>query len=143
MRGILLGMRAYSLDLRERIVAAVREGHSLRTVARRFAVSAASVSRYGSRLERAHTLAPRPVPGARPRLGAATLSALQEHVQQRPDTTVTELHAWLRQEHPAAGTSVSRATVHRALIRAGFTYKKSRWSPPNETRPSAPPGGTP
>ncbi len=39
-------MRAYSLDLRERIVAARQEGQSEKQVADRFGVSEATVTRY-------------------------------------------------------------------------------------------------
>jgi len=41
--------RAYSLDLRERVVSAVAEGESCRTVAARFKVSVASVVKWSQR----------------------------------------------------------------------------------------------
>jgi transposase len=41
--------RAYSLDLRERVVAAVAEGESCRAVAARFKVSVASVVKWSQR----------------------------------------------------------------------------------------------
>jgi len=125
-------MRAYSVDLRERIVAAAKTGHSLRTVAQQFSVSAASVSRYIQQQKQRQTLAPKLPPGAKQRLSGEVLAALLCQVEQHPDQTVTELHQWLQMVHPA--TRVSRATVHRALVRAGITYKKSRWSPVNAMR---------
>jgi putative transposase len=135
-------MRAYSVDLRERIAAAAeQENSSVRAVARQFGVSAATVSRYARQKRQQQTLAPKRPPGGKRRLEEATLAALLQQVEQQPDQTLTELHAWLGQHYPAV--SVSRATVHRALVGAGLTYKKRRWSPPSEMRRSAPPGGRP
>lgn len=131
-------MRAYSVDLRSRIVAAVQEGHSLRSVAVRFSVSAASVSRYVAQHQRQQSLAPKPSPGAKRRLDGAVLSALLERLSDKPDQTLEQLHRWLKDEHPA--NSVSRATLHRTLLRAGLTYKKSHWLPQSEMKPSALPG---
>ncbi len=53
---------AYSLDLRERIVATVKEGVKQLEVAERFRVSLSSVERY-VRLERQGTLRAKPPPG--------------------------------------------------------------------------------
>lgn len=131
-------MRAYSLDLRERIVAAVEQGHSVRSVAQRFAVSPATVSRYVHYKQQRDTLAPKKSPGSRQRLDAATVAALVAQVAEKPDQTLSELHAWLTELYPNA--RVSRATVHRALVRAGLTYKKRHWSLPNAMTRSEPPG---
>jgi len=134
-------MKAYSVDLRERIVAAAGQGHSVRTVARQFSVSPATVSRYVHYKQQRHTLAPKKSPGSKQRLDAATVAALVAQVERKPDQTITELHAWLKEHYP--DTAVSRATVHRALVRAGLTYKKEHWLPASETRISGPPGGNP
>ena len=135
-------MRPYSVDLRERIAAAAAQpGHSVRSIARQFSVSAATVSRYARQKRQQQTLAPKRRPGGKRRLDEATLAALIRQVEQQPDQTITELHAWLGQQHPRL--TVSRATVHRALIRAGLTYKKRRWSLPSEMKKSAQPGEKP
>src|SRR3954469_5864717 len=52
-----LGMRAYSMDLRERIVAAVDAGLPQAQAAERFGVSLRSVERYLSRRRRSGSLA--------------------------------------------------------------------------------------
>jgi transposase len=135
-------MRPYSVDLRERIAAAAAEpGHSVRTIAQQFSVSAATVSRYSRQKQQQQSLAPKRAPGAKRRLDTVTLAALIHQVEQKPDQTVTELHAWLQQQHP--DVRVSRATVHRALIRAGLTYKKRHWSLPSEMNKSARTGERP
>src|SRR4051794_25603124 len=88
-----LGMRAYSMDLRERIVAAVDAGLSQRQAAERFEVSLRTVERYLSRRRRSGSLAAteqrhRPEPKVRrqlqawlpARLDAAADATLAEHV---------------------------------------------------------------
>jgi transposase len=134
-------MKAYSVDLRERIVAAAQQGDSVRDVALRFAVSPATVSRYVHHKQRRGTLAPKTSPGSRQRLDAATVAALVTQVAHKPDQTVRELHAWLEERHP--DVRVSRATIHRTLVRSGLTYKKRRWSLPNAMTRSGPPGESP
>src|SRR4051794_30530217 len=52
-----LGMRAYSMDLRERIVAAIDAGLTQRQAAERFEVSLRTVERYLSRRRRSGSLA--------------------------------------------------------------------------------------
>ena len=127
-------MRPYSLDLRERIVAAVQAGQNQSEVARRFALSASSVSRYVAQQNRCQNLAAKLPPGARRRLDESTLAALTERVQKQPDATLLEHQQWLHEEHRL---DVSIATLHRSLLRAGFTHKKSQWLRLSETKPSA------
>src|SRR3954470_9155390 len=88
-----LGMRAYSMDLRERIVAAVDAGLNQAQAAERFEVSLRSVERYLSRRRRSGSLAateqrrgpgpkvPRQLQAWLPaRLDAAADAPLAEHV---------------------------------------------------------------
>jgi transposase len=58
--------RAYSLDLRERVVAAVAAGASCRAVAKRFSVSVASVVKWSQRARATGSLAAAKVGGRRP-----------------------------------------------------------------------------
>ena len=61
--------RAYSLDLRERVVAAVADGLSRRAVADRFGVSVvASVVKWSQRLRATGSVAAKPMGGRRPSL---------------------------------------------------------------------------
>jgi transposase len=116
-------MRPYSVDLRERIVQAVVEGASVRSVAQRFAVSAPTVSRYVAKQKREATLQPKTPPGAKKRLSPDQLTALENALQDQPDATLVERCLWLEKEH---GVSISVATVHRVLVDLGYTYKKRR-----------------
>jgi transposase len=58
--------RAYSLDLRERVVAAVSAGESCRSVATTFKVSVASVVKWSQRFRSEGSPAARRVGGHRP-----------------------------------------------------------------------------
>jgi transposase len=94
-------MRAYSLDLRERVLsAALRRDHTILEAVRLFGVSAAFVNRV--------------LPLHRSRSGHRPAAA-------KNDATLGELR-----EHPArrARVSVSEATVSRALTKLGLPRKK-------------------
>lgn len=132
-------MHAYSLDLRKRIVDAVNAGQSHQEVAKRFSLSRASVSRYVQLSKVRPSLAPKPLPGAKRRIPEIVMASLVERIAARPDTTLVEHQSWLLEQHHL---TISLATVHRALCRSGFTYKKSRWLPPNETKTNGLPGVT-
>src|SRR5262245_10193828 len=58
--------RAYSLDLCERVVAAVANGQSCRAVADRFGVSVASVVKWSQRFRATGSAAAKPMGGRRP-----------------------------------------------------------------------------
>jgi transposase len=74
-------MHAYSLDLGQRVVAAVQSGLSQRAAAERFAVSTAAVSRYlRQHRERGGDLSPKPIPGRARGIPIAALAALEEHL---------------------------------------------------------------
>jgi transposase len=113
--------RAYSLDLRERVVAAVLHGLSCRAVAVRFDVSVASVVKWAQRARETGSPAARPMGGKRPYLLAGQRSWLLARLDEKPDLT---LHTLLR-ELGARGVTVSCDTLWRFLRREGFSFKKS------------------
>ena len=61
-------MKAYSLDLREKIVESVKKGVPKSETARRFGVDRATVKRYCKQLDERGTLEPRKAPGKAPKL---------------------------------------------------------------------------
>jgi transposase len=116
-------MKAYSLDLRERIVAAVAEGVSKAEAARRFSVDLSTVKRYVRRAA-AGILAPRRSPGRPRRIGPEQEPALVAQVERRADADLAEhCRAWAAEQ----GAAVSRATMSRALARAGLARKNLGW----------------
>jgi transposase len=68
-------MRAYSVDLRKKIVESVRRGISKSETARRFGVNRSTVKRYLKRLDEGGPLAPNPRPGKRPKLDHGLLTS--------------------------------------------------------------------
>lgn len=115
--------KPYSLDLRERIVAYVEAGHSARAAARVFGVSASTAVRLAAASRRHGGLAPKRqgrAPGTVGKL-APHRAFLLEIVAAEPDITLQELAGALLQ---AEGVRVQLSSLHRALRRAGWSYKK-------------------
>ena len=86
-------MRAYSLDLRERILAAV-DAHdgSIRWIARIVRVSTSFLVRWLPRRRATGTLAPKPHRGGPPpALGPDDWERLAALVRQQPDATLEQL----------------------------------------------------
>jgi transposase len=129
-------MKAYSLDLRQRIVAAVEGGQSKAEVARRFVVSYATVVRYITSWFREGDLTPRTSPGRPAHLDADDLAALEAQVTADPDATLAE-HAttWAQ----GGGRAVSQWTIGRAVRRLELTREKSPCERPSKTRTCARP----
>ena len=132
-------MRAYSTDLRERIVRVVAEGRPLREAARRFGVSVSAVKRYVVRQHQTGSLERSPIPGCPRQIGPDQEAILRARLEEAPDATVLEHGAWWA-EHQ--GQELSETTMWRAMRRLGWTHKKSRWLPVSATRRRGPPGGT-
>ena len=115
--------RPYSTDLRQRIVAYVEAGHSCRAAARLFAVSASTAVRLAAAQRERGDLAPKPqgrAPGTAGKL-AAHRAFLLEVIRAEPDITLKELAGALAEAH---GLRVQLSSLHRALRRAGYSYKK-------------------
>jgi transposase len=112
-------MRAYSNDLRERIVAAVGRGdYPLRQLAHLFSVSLSFLVRLLQRQRRTGSVQPQPhAGGPTPKLDAAAHARLLALVHDQPDATLAELRDRL-------GVSCSLMTIARALQRHRITRKK-------------------
>ena len=119
-------MRAYSVDLRERVADAVLvEGLTWATVARRFRLSLASVGRFVRARRTGRSLNPRHPPGRPRRLeGAEKLDAVRAQLAAEPDLTLEERCERLRQPH---GLRVSAPTLSRLLRRGlGWSHQKNQ-----------------
>jgi transposase len=127
-------MKAYSLDLRQRVLAAVDGGMPRAQVAVTYAVSLATIKRLLARRRAGDDLAPRTSPGRRRTIACQQETALWAQLAAHPDATV-ETHA--RLWNAARGGAVSAWTVGRAIRRLGWTRKKRHWQPPSGTRPPA------
>jgi transposase len=118
-------MRAYSTDLKERLVRAVAEGQPMREAARRFNVAVNTVKRAVVQARETGSLERKPIPGCPRRIGAEQEAALRTRLEAAPDATVLEHCAWWA-EH--SGQPLSEATMWRAIRRLGWTHKKDTGS---------------
>jgi transposase len=116
-------MDAYSLDLRTRVLAACDAGRKTKQVAQQFSVSPAWVRRLKQRRREEGSIAPRPIPGGRPKLDESQRAKLSEFVQQKPDATLGELRQRLAEE---LQVRISIGALWETLRRMNFTFKKSR-----------------
>jgi transposase len=133
-------MRAYSTDLRERIVRVVADGRPMREAARRFGVSVSAVKRYVVRQQETGSLQRKPIPGCPRRMSKEQEGILQARLEEAPDATVLEHCAWWA-EHQ--GQQLSETTMWRAMRRLGWTHKKRHWQPASATRRRGRLGGRP
>lgn len=130
-------MRATSLDLRQRAVAAVHAGHAKRQVATWFGVDRSTLNRY-LRLEASGSLAAKPLPGRAPRISPDQHDDLVRQLHLHPAATLAE-HC--RRWEAVHGVTISIATMSRAIRRVGWTRKKGQWQPANGTSRHELPGG--
>jgi transposase len=122
-------MKAYSLDLREKIVESVKKGVPKSETARRFGVHQATVKRYCKRLDERGTLEPSKAPGKAPKLDEKAMRLLAQDLEERPWATHSQRIEFLS---AAVGMRVSEATLCRAVKRLLHSRKKDPEQPPNE-----------
>ena len=122
--------KALSLDLRNRVLAAVGAGASHRKAAARFGVSAASVSRWRA-LERLQGDARPGALGGDRRSGRVEAQAalILRLVEETPDITIEEL----RHALAARGQRFGYGTIQRFFKRHGITRKKRPPMPASRT----------
>jgi transposase len=113
--------RAYSQDLRGRVLAAADEGLPVGRIAVRLRVSVPYVSKVLSRRQRTGQTTALPQRGhLQPKL-AALHEAIRAEVAAHPDATLAELRAWLAKTHQV---SVSSGLMWKTLDALELTYKK-------------------
>ena len=115
--------KPYSMDLRERVVTYVEAGHSCRAASRLFGVSASTAVRLAAAQRERGDVSPK-LQGRAPGLAgklAGHRAFLLEIVRAEPDITLKELAGALLEAH---GLKVQLSSLHRALQRAGYSYKK-------------------
>ena len=126
-------MKAYSLDLRRRIVAAAARGMARAEIAITFGVSLSTIQRLLARQRRnpQDTLAAQTPPGRRRTITPDQHAALWAQLEANRDATIAAHTQLWNATHQ---TSVSQWTVGRAIRRVGWTRKKRRWEPPSGMR---------
>ena len=121
--------RAYSLDLRERVVAAVTAGQSCRSAARTFMISVASVVKWSQRQRAIGSPAALKMGGRRPYLVARERDWVLSRIAEKPDLTLRALLKEL----------ADRGLVVKLLRALAFSparrrdVQKKAFAPPNRT----------
>ena len=113
--------RPLSMDLRERVVAAVLAGETCRSVASRFGIAVSSVVKWSQRHRATGSVAPGKMGGHRKRVLEPHRAFIMERLGQTPHLT---LHR-LKDELAAHGVSVSHNAVWLFLRREGLRFKKN------------------
>lgn len=115
--------KTLSEDLRQRVVAAVEAGSSRRQAAKRFGVSVSSAVRWVQAWRQRGSVT------ALPRGGDTRSARIEAHadfllkqIEQRPDITLAELQALMKER----GTPVGIATLWRFFNRRNISFKKNR-----------------
>ena len=113
-------MRAISIDLRKRVVAArLEDGQSMGLIAERFRMPKSTVQNILRRYRQAGTVEPKAHGGGRrPAFSREALRRLEQDVERHPDATLEELRE-------RSGVKVSLVAFHKRLTQLGFTRKKS------------------
>lgn len=114
-------MKAYSEDLRWRVVGAVERGMKRAQAVETFAVSLPTIKRWLKQRRETGALAPKPIPGPSAVKRGALMEALPERLAEQADATLEEHCSWWRER---AGVEVSPATMSRALTALDWTRKK-------------------
>src|ERR687888_1185011 len=124
-------MRAYSMDIRERVIENLGQ-ESMRKTAKRFRVSEYFVYRLKQRYREAGTLAPRPHGGGQgPLVDEAGGEFIRTVLAEASDLTLNELCE--RYEGRFAG-KLSKSSRDRALRRFDFFRKKKTPTTPHKRR---------
>ena len=123
-------MKAYSKDLREKIVDAIGRGMPKAQAARTFGIGISTVKRYASKAQKGEPLEPGKAPGKRPKMDERLSKLLKEDLKERPFATLQERCDYVK---AISGLSVSRSTMCRAIARIGSTRKKGDKAPQSET----------
>ena len=114
--------KAYSLDLRERVLEAAAEGLTVEEAAARFRVSAASIVRWRRLARERGDPRGRPYGGGRPSRIEAARETIFELLEENPALTTQELRAALGER----GFAFGYATVYGFLRRNGIGRRTSR-----------------
>ena len=122
-------MRAYSMDLRVRVLEAAEDGETTAELADRFAVSPAWVRRLQQRRRETGAVAPRAARHGPPPSWGAYAGRLRDELRQQPDATLAELRDRL-------GLAAALSTLWRAVAALRLTVKKKSSGRPSGTAPT-------
>ena len=122
-------MKAYPIELRQRVLQAVDNGLGTREkIARMFKVSTFWIRKLLRQRNQTGEIAPLPYnQGRKPAFRGTDLELLDDFVKENPDLTLEEI-----KEHFSGKVDCSIVAVHNALKRLGWRYKKNRYERANK-----------
>ena len=123
-------MKAYSEDLRRKIMDAIERGMPKVQAARTFGVGISTVKRYATKAQNGEPLEPGKAPGKRPKMDERVSKLLEEDLKEHPFATLRERCEYVE---AISGVPMSRSTMCRAIARIGSTRKKGGQAPLSET----------
>ena len=118
-------MKAYSEDLRRKIVEALDRGTSKSQAARLFGVSLSSVKRYAKMVREGRPLAPRKALGKRSKIDEHGRWLVETDLKERPAATLPERCEFLEK---VLGVKASESAICRLLKRLGWSRQKDHWA---------------
>ncbi len=123
-------MKAYSIDLRKRVLAAYDSGkYSLNQIAKQFQVTTWWIQKLRQRRKQEGSIAPKPQnQGRKPVFQGNNLKRLEQFIKAHPDTTPEETKQYF-----LGVVECSIATIHNTLKRLDLRYKKNRYTPASKT----------
>jgi transposase len=125
-------MKAYSQDLRERVIAAVETGAQSRPeLAETFKVSESTIDKWTKRWRETGSVAALPFAGGRRRALKACAADIRAEVKQQADVTLAEL---CERVEAQTGVTASPSMMARELEVLALPRKKSRSMTANATR---------
>jgi transposase len=128
-------MKAYSVDLRAKVLRAVDQGYPREEIVKLLGVSRATIKRYLKQRRETGSVAPKAIPGRPPKKLGPLQAELVAQLQAHDDLGLEEQCRLWEQSH---GVRVSTSTMSRAIKRVGWTRKKRRWVPVSAVRKSEP-----
>ena len=129
-------MKAYSQDLREKVLRAVDQGYARGEIVKLLGVSRATIKRYLKQRRETGGVTPKVIPGRPPKKLDALRAELTTQLQAHDDVSLAEHCRLWERSH---GLRVSPWTMHEAIKRLGWTRKKRRWVPANGEKRSEQP----
>lgn len=123
---------AYSVDLRQRVLAALQRGTSQTDVSDTFTVSVATIKRWLARERAGQSLTPRHSSGRKHGIGDDELALLRTRLQAEPDATLAAHTQWWNDTHPER--HISSGALNRAIGRLGWSRKKRPFTQANKTK---------
>jgi transposase len=126
--------KPYSIDLRERVVAAIEAGNTRAEVAELYNLALSTVGRFIKLKRETGRVEPEKFGGYKTFSLEPHTELVKDLVAQRPDSTLAELQAGLAKQK----VQVSLSAIHRFLRYLNLTFKKRAYTQRSRIAPMSP-----